>query len=133
MSKIHPIFESILDDFDRCYAAGVDLNAFHIEHNGHRNFYTAHYCPKCEEIRPCTLNLCRLESTIECLPCAQRQLLEDTERFAKEARQFIQTALPTDDQTRMWWKALRSEIDGKLQGLAKSASEIAKRLDSGEK
>jgi hypothetical protein len=133
MSNIHPIFESILEDFESCYAAGVDPNAFHVEHNGHRNFYTTHYCNICQVESPCKTQFCKQAFDLECLPCATRELLSDTERFSKEAREFLKTVLPTDDQTLMWWRALRAEIDGKLKGLAERSAEIAKRIDSGEK
>lgn len=122
----------------------IDPREHIIEHYGHGSIYSTHRCPKCEQEIPCKAYLCKLDFTIECLPCAQRQLLEDTERFSKEAsrfaqeaRQFIATALPTDDQTLMWWRALRSEVDGhlkevdgKMKGLAESAREIQRRINS---
>jgi len=107
----------------------IDPKEFHIEHYGHQAYYKEHYCPKCEQESACTAKLCKLDFTVECLPCAQRELLEDTPRFIDEARQFLATALPTDDQTLMWWRALRSEVDGHLKGLAERAREIQKRMD----
>ena len=107
----------------------IDPREHIIERYGHGRYYAYHYCHICEQESPCKIQLCKLDRHIECLPCATRQLLEDTERFSKEAREFIGTEVPTDLQGQMWWKALRSEIDGKLKGLGTRAKELMKRQD----
>lgn len=127
-------FESRFDDFDTCYQPEIDPKSFHIEHNGHQNFYSEHYCPICAEVRTCSSAtcssaICRDAYATECLTCATRELISDTERFSKEAREFLKTELPTDDQTLIWWRALRAQIDGKLKGLAERAAEVGKRQD----
>ena len=109
----------------------MKANESFVEHYGHAAFFRLHNCPVCENSWECK-PVCRLESTIECLPCLQRQLLEDIERFSNEAREFLKTALPTDDLTLIWWRALRQEIDGKLKGLGTRAEELLKRLSLGE-
>lgn len=123
-------------DIDRAHDGGdedpdlfIDPQEFVIERFGHRRYYTTHTCPKCEQESECKTNLCRLESTIECLPCLTRELLEDTVRFAKEARQFLKTPLPTDEQMLPWWRSLRQGVDGKLKGLVTRAEEVMKRQD----
>jgi len=130
-SHIPQPFRGILNSFvlDDDADLHIDPKEEIISRYGHSRYYTTHECPKCEETSECKANLCRLASTVECLTCLQRDLLEDTERFSKEARQFLATALPTDDQTLMWWRALRSEIDGKLKGLAERAKEVMARQD----
>jgi hypothetical protein len=113
----------------------IDPQEHVIEHYGHARYYAEHYCPKCEETRECKASLCRLPSTIECLTCAQRELLTDTERFSKEAVRFLNTEIPqaTDALGVKLWHSMRSQTNGKLQGLATRSAEIAKRIDSGEK
>lgn len=107
----------------------IDPREHVIEHYGHGSYYTTHMCLTCEQERPCSAQLCKLPYDIECLPCLQTELLQDTVRFAKEARQFIGAEVPTDLQGLMWWKALRSEVDGKLKGLAERSGELQKRMD----
>lgn len=120
---IHPVFTKILNDF----SPKPVVNDFHLEHYGHRAFYLTHYCPTCEQSQKCPETLCRLPHEIECLPCATRDLLGDIERIAKEGRAFLNTTVPTDAQGLMWWKALRSKLDGKLQGLVTRSAEILSR------
>lgn len=102
---------------------GIDPKEHVIERYGHKGFYGTHYCPKCETVSECKARLCKLDHEIECLPCLTRELLEDTQRFSKEARKFLKEASTPE----LMWKA--SVIDGKLKGLAESAAEVLKRRD----
>lgn len=123
----HPIPARQLDEDDMDLL--VDPQEHVIVLYGHRRYYTTHQCPSCEAVTPCTSKLCKQPFTIECLTCATHDVLGDVERIAKETREFIK-AFPTPDydaQTLMWWKALRSEVDGKLKGLAERANEVLKR------
>lgn len=103
----------------------IDPREFTISHYGHRSFYTSHHCPTCETTSDCNVSsICKLEHTVECLPCLTRELLEDTEKISKEAREFLKKASTPELQ----WEA--SVIDGKLKGLGERSSELMKRQDA---
>lgn len=106
---------------------GIDPREFTIDRFGHKSYYLLHYCPICKTSSECKVQLCKLEHTVECLPCLTKDLLIDIEQISKEGREFLAAAKPTDPQGLMWWMGLRAELDGKLKGLATRAGEVLKR------